>query len=311
MPNPLLKYMMIAEAAFCLFVILIMWRRRMVRQFPVVVSLAAIWFAELAVGTSMLYFRKQVGVSLPVAYHSYVYSYWFCEALVHVLTLVILYQIFKSAMAPFKGLSHLGKLVFRWVFCFAVVIAIGIAVVPGQGGLNSYLVTIEQLEQGISILTICVMLFVFFAGRYLSVTPRSHLFGVSLGLGVQGMTGLVLTAWLATHGTQSVYSLVYMIPAIGGIATLAIWGTYFMMPEPERKMVLLPTTSPYFHWNQVSEALGSHPGMVAVSGFTPDMLAPAERKMLGVTAKRLRATASSVVASVEMPSQDHAVAMPR
>ena len=45
-------------------------------------------------------------------------------------------------------------------------------------------------------------------------------------------------------------------------------------------MVLLPTTSPFFFWNKVSEALGDAPGMVAVAGFTPDMLAPAELKAL-------------------------------
>jgi hypothetical protein len=41
-------------------------------------------------------------------------------------------------------------------------------------------------------------------------------------------------------------------------------------------MILLPTTSPFFLWNRISEALGDEPGFVAVAGFKPDMLAPAE-----------------------------------
>jgi hypothetical protein len=52
------------------------------------------------------------------------------------------------------------------------------------------------------------------------------------------------------------------------------------MPEPVRQMVLLPTTSPYFLWNSISEALGDSPGNVVIAGFKPDMLAPAELAVL-------------------------------
>ena len=45
-------------------------------------------------------------------------------------------------------------------------------------------------------------------------------------------------------------------------------------------MILLPTTSPFFFWNRISEILGDAPGQVAVAGFTPEMLAPAEIEML-------------------------------
>jgi hypothetical protein len=61
---------------------------------------------------------------------------------------------------------------------------------------------------------------------------------------------------------------------------VAIWGTYFALPEPERKLILLPTTSPFFLWNRISEALGDAPGHVAIAGFNPTMLAPAELQML-------------------------------
>ncbi len=50
-------------------------------------------------------------------------------------------------------------------------------------------------------------------------------------------------------------------------------------------MVLLPTTSPYFLWNAISEALGDEPGFVAIAGFTPDMLAPAELTVLTAASK--------------------------
>ena len=59
-----------------------------------------------------------------------------------------------------------------------------------------------------------------------------------------------------------------------------VWTVYFYLPEPKRRMVLLPTTSPYFFWNRISEALGDAPGFVAVNGVTPDIFAPGELEAL-------------------------------
>jgi hypothetical protein len=140
------------------------------------------------------------------------------------------------------------------------------------------------------------------------MTYRSQTFGASFGLGIYGLSNLVLSAWFATHGAQSLYSAAYLIPVVGNLVTLGVWGAYFMLPQPTRHLVLLPTTSPYFHWNQISEALGDNPGVVAVAGFTPDMLAPAERTMLGMMSQRLRGGAVKV--EVAAPEKA-AMAMPR
>lgn len=53
-------------------------------------------------------------------------------------------------------------------------------------------------------------------------------------------------------------------------------------------MILLPTTSPFFLWNRISEALGDAPGFVAIAGFKPEMLAPAELMAFTAGSKRAR-----------------------
>ncbi len=55
-------------------------------------------------------------------------------------------------------------------------------------------------------------------------------------------------------------------------------------------MILLPTTSPFFLWNRISEILGDAPGQVAVAGFKPEMLAPAELEMLTAATAREKAS---------------------
>jgi hypothetical protein len=81
-------------------------------------------------------------------------------------------------------------------------------------------------------------------------------------------------------GSGSLYSPIYLVSTIGSLISVCVWGAYFVLPEPERKMILLPTTSPFFTWNRISEALGDEPGYVAIAGFKPQMLAAAELKVL-------------------------------
>jgi hypothetical protein len=135
-----------------------------------------------------------------------------------------------------------------------------------------------QVQQGIDVLTLCLLLFVCFSVKPLGLTYRSHIFGISLGLGVFATVQLAATAWYAP--SLSVYAPVYVATGIGTCVCYAIWGVYFAIPQPKRQMVLLPTTSPYFMWNRIAEALGDEPGDVAVAGFKPDSLTPAEMAVI-------------------------------
>ena len=57
---------------------------------------------------------------------------------------------------------------------------------------------------------------------------------------------------------------------------LCIWVYYFAIPEPKRKFILLPTNSPFHYWNKVSQMLGEQPGVVAIGGIAPEVIATAE-----------------------------------
>jgi hypothetical protein len=76
------------------------------------------------------------------------------------------------------------------------------------------------------------------------------------------------------------------------------------MPEPERKLVLLPTTSEWFLWNRVSEALGDDAGSVVLSGLGPQMFAPAELKMLSESSRIARENQRRRLAEQELTPLD-------
>ena len=78
-----------------------------------------------------------------------------------------------------------------------------------------------------------------------------------------------------------------LINGLNPCLTFVLWIVYFILPEPERKMILIPTTSPYHHWNEISLAMGDNPGVVAVGTVGTDIFHPAELEALQMASIRI------------------------
>jgi hypothetical protein len=280
----LLKYSDFAFVGLCVCALFLMARKRLLAEFPVLAGMLAVQAISAIIAVSILFFRQALGIEVHAAFKIYFYSHWIafiCEA---VLQVMIIYSVFSLAMKPLQGLHEIGKIIFRWVAAVSVMVSIAIAVGPHITSSTFDLFVVipalaEQIQQGTSVLTLCLLLFVCFSTKPLGLTYRSRTFGIVLGLGIMSTTTLVQSAWTAIAPDRSFYSPIALFGIVGLFAAVSVWATYFALPEPERKLILLPTTSPFFFWNRISEALGDAPGHVAIAGFRPDMLAVAEMQM--------------------------------
>ena len=213
-----------------------------------------------------------------LAYVLYFYVYWISFAMESVLALLVVYSVFRLAMAPLKGLQQLGMLVFRWAASISVVVALGSAFAPNMTGTKYLIAAISQLQRTQSILTLCLLVFVCFAIRPMGLNYGSRIFGVSLGLGFMATNDLVESAWLALN--PNVHTAYNLVNGVVICLVLATWTAYFALPEPKRRIIVLPTTSPFLRWNQISQVLGDNPGYVAVGGMPHELLAPAELEVM-------------------------------
>ena len=274
------------EAGFCATVLFTLIRTRSALKFRCFTALLATHIAFDVIYVALMFLTNR---RLPafVAYHIYFYAYWTSYAVEAVLSLFVIYGIFRMAMAPLKGLADLGVLVFRWVAAISIVVACGIAIIPQQSGLKFIITIVTQLQQTSSVLTLCLLLFVCFAIHPLGLTFRSRIFGISLGLGISAAASLVEAAWISHN--PGMYATLNVVSGGAGILTLFIWAAYFTLPEPERKIIMVPTTSPYLKWNQISEVLGDEPGFVAVGSFNPAFLAPAEWEIMARASEKMAA----------------------
>ena len=282
------------EPILCGMLIYFLVRSKAVRQFSYLLALLCVRLSCSLICLPILYFAAR-GIEKHLAYQIYFYVYWASYALEAILSLLVIYSIFKLAMAPLKGLQTLGMLVFRWVAAISVAVAIGVAVSPHISGIKFMVAMVTQLQQTSSILTLCLLLFVCFAIRPMGLSHKSRIFGVSFGLGVLATVSLTDSAWLA-H-SPNMYSTISLINGLAVGLMLLMWSAYFAFPEPKRRIIVLPTTSPFLRWNQISMALGDDPGFVAVGGIPPELFAPAELEVMR------RASAKMTPASLGLDNQ--------
>ena len=112
----------------------------------------------------------------------------------------------------------------------------------------------------------------------MGLTYKSRIFGVSLGLGLMATVSLVDSA-LLSYSSQ-LFSAVNVAKGVTACVAFFMWSAYFALHEPKRRIIVLPTTSPFLRWNQISMALGDDPGFVAVGGIPPEVFAPAEIEIM-------------------------------
>lgn len=285
----LINFLTYAEPATCLLVLLLMAFQQKIRQFGFLSAFLATRVLSLAILLPLLHMGG-TQLSVRTAYRIYFYTYWSSYAIEAILGFGIIYSLYKMAMAPLPGLQRLGILMFRWAGGIALALATAMAFGPHITSINFIVRFVNQLQQTQSVLTLCMLLFVCLASRPMGLSYGSKLFGLSLGLGILATTDLVSSAWLS-HNTNmnSIYSVVN---GFSICLALSIWTTYFALPEPKRRMIVLPTTSPFLRWNQISAALGDEPGFVAVGDVTQDMFAPAEVEIMHRASLKMTALAN-------------------
>ena len=278
------------EVLFCLAVLCAITLKKQWPEYWSLGAFLATRFLSDVILIPLLYLKHErvnghSTASAVSAYIAYFYVYWISFALESVLALIVVYGVFRLAMAPLKGLQQLGMLVFRWAASISVVVSLGSAFAPDMTRTKYLIAAISQLQRTQSILTLCLLVFVCFAIIPMGLNYGSRIFGVSLGLGILATNDLVQSAWLTLN--PGMHTARNLVNGVVICVVLATWTAYFALPEPKRRLIVLPTTSPFLRWNQISQVLGDNPGFVAVGGMPPELFAPAELEVMQRASRKM------------------------
>lgn len=266
-----------AEAFASGVALLLLARRKQLRTYKFFALYLAL---HLVMGFSLIsiYQVSSVYINKYLAYKLYFYSYWSGYVAEAVLIFLTIQSMFKLAMEPLEGLQRLGLLIFRWAASISMILAVATSITPGLTSTSFIIGAASQLQRSQSILTLCLLLFLCLAAQPLGLTYRSRVFGISLGFGILATFELVQSAWLS-HNPQ-LFSLMNVIRGSAVIFSILLWIGYFVLPEPKRKLITLPITSPLLRWNEIAKALGHTTPHVAVGKLGPEAFAEGELKMM-------------------------------
>lgn len=233
------------EVVICLAALCFLVVKRQWRDYWALGSFLAIRVVSNASLTLLAHFFD--GLDRRNAYQAYFYVYWTAFAVEFVLALFIVYGIFRLTMEPWKGLLKFGTILFCVVAGISVVLAMGSAFAPYMTGIRYLVAAISQLQRNQTLVTLCMLLFVFFAMRPAGISSGSKIFGVGLGLGVLAINDLVQSRWLAFNAGQHIAYRV--INGIVICSILVLWTAYLALPEPERREI--DASSPLRRWNRI------------------------------------------------------------
>jgi len=119
-----------------------------------------------------------------------------------------------------------------------------------------------RLMRSVSVLELCLLGFLCLSMNALRLSSRDIAFGFALGFGLMSANDLIIGSLLSLN--QSLTGPLQFIGESIILASLGIWVTYCVLPEPARKPVLLPAASFLFRWNEIATALGHTGTQVAV-----------------------------------------------
>jgi hypothetical protein len=195
-------------------VAVILWRRKLHKQFPV-------FFLFLL--TQVINFVVIFPLWRTASYNVYFWPFWIGEAVNAFLGFKVIHEIFLDVFRPYHTLKDLGTLLFKW----AAVVMLLVSVVVAFS--NSYdasplVHAITTLQRSVRIVQLGLILFLLLFSRFLGVSRKQISFGISLGFGL--FAGAELLLYALNSGGFVKQSTLNVINLISYILAVLVWFGY-------------------------------------------------------------------------------------
>jgi len=177
-------YLWCAQPILQSVVAVILWHRKMHKQFPVFFLFLLVQVANFAV----IFPLWLVG-----DFKMYFVFFWLGEAANAVLGFKVIHEIFLDVFRPYHTLKDLGTLLFKWAG--VVMLLVSVVVAFSNSFDQSPLVhAVTTLQRSVRIVQFGLILFLLLFSRFLGVSRKQVSFGISLGFGLFAGVELMLMA---------------------------------------------------------------------------------------------------------------------
>src|SRR6202162_266218 len=189
-------------------VAVILWHRKMHKQFPVFFLFLLVQVANFAVIFPLWFVGD---------YKMYFVFFWLGEAANAVLGFKVIHEIFLDVFRPYHTLKDLGTLLFKWAGVVMLLVSV-VAAFSNSFDQSPLVHAVTTLQRSVRIVQLGLILFLLLFSRFLGVSRRQVSFGISLGFGLFAGVELMLMALnsggFVRPGNLNLVNMVTLILAI-------------------------------------------------------------------------------------------------
>jgi len=184
-------YLWCAQPILQSAVAVILWRRKLHRQFPVFFLFLLAQVANFAV-IFPLWFASSNNW-LTGNYKLYFGLFWLGEAVNAVVGFKVIHEVFLDVFRPYHTLKDLGTLLFKWAGVVMLLVSVVVAF-SNSFDQNPLVHALTTLQRSVRIVQLGLILFLLLFSSFLGVSRKQISFGISLGFGLFAGVELMLMA---------------------------------------------------------------------------------------------------------------------
>ncbi len=205
--------------------VVVLWRRKLHKQFPV---FFAYILAQIAIFAVIFPLQRRGN------YEWYFWTYWLTAGFNAVLSFKVIHEVFLDVFRPYHTLKDLGTVLFKWASVVMLLVSVVVAF-SGSSERDPLVHAVSTLQSSVRLVQFGLILFLILFSRYLGVSRRQHSFGIALGFGAFAAVELMLLA-LRSGGYvhRASFDLVNMIAYNSAIV---VWIGYALARNPVRATV--------------------------------------------------------------------------
>jgi len=164
-------------------VAVILWRRKLHKQFPVFFLFLLVQIANFAVVFPLWLAGNGLYFGL----------FWLGEAINAVLGFKVIHEIFLDVFRPYHALKDLGTLLFKWAGVVMLLVSVVVAF-SNSIDQEPLVQALTTLQRSVRVVQLGLILFLLLFSRFLGVSRKQVSFGISLGFGALAGVELLLFA---------------------------------------------------------------------------------------------------------------------
>jgi len=209
-------------------VAVILWRRKLHKQFPV-------FFVFLL--TQVVNFAVIFPIWLTGNYSLYFTPFWLGEAVNAVVGFKVIHEIFIDVFRPYHTLKDLGTLLFKWAGVVMLLVSVVVAF-SNSFDQSPLIHALTTLQRSVRIVQLGLILFLLLFSRFLGVSRKQISFGISLGFGL--FAGAELMMYALNSGGYVKQSQMNQINMVAYLVAVFIWLGYSVSRQAVREAGLNP-----------------------------------------------------------------------